>query len=105
MLVEEHARNGPVMFVTPKRSVLLRKLTQLGNQQRRRRRQREWQKAMGLDWQNNNFARASRFFVYFLSVVARLQSESASFHVLSRTATQNNNFRIQLQKRCQHLTN
>ena len=44
-------------------------------------------------------------FVYFLSVVARLQSESASFHVLSRTGTQNNNFRIQLQKRCQHLTN
>ena len=31
MLVEEHARNGPVMFVTPKRSVLLRKLTQLGS--------------------------------------------------------------------------
>ena len=29
--------------------------------QPRRRRQREWQKAMGLDWQNNNFARASRF--------------------------------------------
>ena len=47
---------------------------------------------MGLDWQNNNFARASarasRFFVYFLAVVARLQSESASFHVLSRTGTQ-----------------
>ena len=60
-------------------------------------------KAMGLDWQNNNFARASRFFVYFLTVVARLQSESASFHVLSRTGTQNNNFRIQLQKHCQHL--
>ena len=73
--------------------------------QPRRRRQREWQKAMGLDWQNNNFALASRFFVYFLSVVARLQSESASFHVLSRSGTQNNNFRIQLQKRCQHLTN
>ena len=105
MLVEEHARNGPVMFVTPKRSVLLRKLTQLGSKQRPRRRQREWQKAMGLDWQNNNFARASRFFVYFLAVVVRLQSESASFHVLSRTGTQNNNFRIQLQKRCQHLTN
>ena len=93
-------------FVTPKRSVLLRKLTQLYRElkQPRRRRQREWQKAIGLDWQNNNFARVSRFFVYFLSVVARLQSESASFHVLSRTGTQNNNFRIQLQKRCQHLT-
>ena len=55
-------------------------------------------KAVGLDWQNNNFARVSRFFVYFLAVVARLLSESASFHVLSRTGTQNNNF-------CQHLTN
>ena len=42
-------------------------------------------KAMGLDWQNNKFARASRFFVHFLAVVARLQRESASFHVLSRT--------------------
>ena len=31
MLVEEHARNGPVMFVTPKRSVLLGKFTQLGS--------------------------------------------------------------------------
>ena len=30
-------------------------------------------KAIGLDWQNNNFARASRFFVHFLAVVARLQ--------------------------------
>ena len=31
MLVEEHARNGPVMFVKPKRFVLLGKLTQLGS--------------------------------------------------------------------------
>ena len=30
-------------------------------------------KAMGLDWQNNNFASASRFFVHFLAVVARLR--------------------------------
>ena len=30
-------------------------------------------KQKGLDKQNNNFARASRFFVYFSSVVARLQ--------------------------------
>ena len=30
-----------------------------------------------LDWQNNNFARASRFFVRFLAVVPRLQRESA----------------------------
>ena len=25
---------------------------------------------MGLDWQNNNFAAASRFFVHFLAVIA-----------------------------------
>ena len=29
--------------------------------------------ATGLYWQNNNFARASRFFVYFSAVVSRLQ--------------------------------
>ena len=35
-------------------------------------------KAMGLDyWQNNNFARASRFFVHFFAVAARLYRESA----------------------------
>ena len=34
-------------------------------------------KVIGFDWQNNNFARASRFFVHFLAVVARLQRESA----------------------------
>ena len=34
-------------------------------------------KAIGLDWQNNNFACASRFFVHFFAVVARLQRESA----------------------------
>ena len=34
-------------------------------------------KAIGLDWQKNNFARASRFFVHFLAVIARLQRESA----------------------------
>ena len=33
--------------------------------------------AIGLDWQNNNFARTSRFFVHFYAVVARLQRESA----------------------------
>ena len=30
-------------------------------------------KAIGLDWQKNNFARASRFFVHFFAVVARLR--------------------------------
>ena len=34
-------------------------------------------KALGLDWQNNSSARASRFFVHFFAVAARLQSESA----------------------------
>ena len=34
-------------------------------------------KAIGLDWQKNNFARVSRFFVHFLAVIARLQRESA----------------------------
>ena len=44
---------------------------------RRRRRQRERQKTIGLDNENNNFARASRFFVHFSAVVARLQRETA----------------------------
>ena len=34
-------------------------------------------KAIGLDWQNNNFACASRFFVHFFAITARLQSENA----------------------------
>ena len=34
-------------------------------------------KAIGLDWQNNNFACTSRFFVHFFAVTARLQSENA----------------------------
>ena len=35
-------------------------------------------KAIGLDWQNNTFARASRFFcVHFFVVVGRLQRENA----------------------------
>ena len=33
-------------------------------------------KAVGLDWENNNFARASRFFVHVFAVIARLQRES-----------------------------
>ena len=66
-------------------------------------------KPIGIDWQNNNFARASRVFVHLLAVVARLQRESAWIHVLSRTGIQDNNFlffswtliqsfRIELQK-------
>ena len=59
-----------------------------GWRRRRRRRQRERQKGNRLDQQYNNYARASRFFVHFLGVVARLQR----FHVLSRTGTEDNNF-------------
>ena len=44
-------------------------------------------KAIDLDKKNNNFARASRFFVHFSAVVARLQRETAQFLVLSRTGT------------------
>ena len=37
-------------------------------------------KAIGLDWQNNNFARGSRFFVvHFFAVTARLRRENAFF--------------------------
>ena len=45
--------------------------------QRRRRQQRERQKTIGLDWQNNNFARALRFFVHFFAVTERLRRENA----------------------------
>ena len=37
----------------------------------------EGKKAIGLDWLNNNCARASRFFVHFFAVVTQLQRESA----------------------------
>ena len=33
--------------------------------------------ATGLDWQNNNFERASRFFVHFFAVASRLQRKNA----------------------------
>ena len=45
---------------------------ELKQRQRRRRRERQ-KKPIGLDWQNNNFARATRFFVHFLAVVTRQQ--------------------------------
>ena len=39
--------------------------------------------AIGLDWQNNNFEGAPRFFVHFVSVTARLlRRENAKFQVL-----------------------
>ena len=34
--------------------------------------------------QNNNFARASHFFVYFFTVFDRLRSEIAQFYFLGR---------------------
>ena len=34
-------------------------------------------KAISLDWQNNNFARASHLFVHFFAVAARLRAEIA----------------------------
>ena len=55
--------------------------------QRRGRRKENGKKAIGLDKQNNNFARASRFVVHFSAVGARLQRETAKFHVLLRTGT------------------
>ena len=42
----------------------------------RRGRQRERQKNNGYYNQNNNFARASHFFVYFFPVFARLRREN-----------------------------
>ena len=38
-------------------------------------------KAISWDWQNNNFARTSRFFVHFFAVSALLRRETAQFHV------------------------
>ena len=51
-------------------------------------------KKNGLDQQNNNFALTSGFFVHFFVVVARRPRETASFHVLSRTGTQDKNFLV-----------
>ena len=41
------------------------------------RRQREGQKSNRLNRQNKNSARASRFFVHFFAVTARLRQENA----------------------------
>ena len=51
---------------------------------RRRRRQRERRKNNTFNNQNDNFARASRFFVHFFAVTARLRRENAKFHVVQR---------------------
>ena len=68
-------------------------------------------KAIGLNWQNNNFARASRFFVHFPAVVARLQRETALSNFMFRRGREHKtttffffswtlmqSFRIQFQK-------
>ena len=47
--------------------------------QRRRRRQRERQKNNWFGLANNNFARASRFFVHFFVVTVRLRREMPNF--------------------------
>ena len=44
---------------------------------RRRRRQRQRQKSNRFNNQNNSFSRASRFFVHFFAVAARLRRENA----------------------------
>ena len=68
-------------------------------------------KAICLDKQNDNFARASRFFVHFSAVVARLQREAARSNFMFRRGREHKtttffffswtliqSFRIQLQK-------
>ena len=47
----------------------------------------ERQKSNRFSNQNNTFARASRFFVHFFAVTARLRRENAQFHVVQRTYT------------------
>ena len=41
------------------------------------RRRQTAKKKIGLDWHKNNFARASRFFIHFLAVVAQLRHETS----------------------------
>ena len=56
------------------------------SKQRRRRRELGRQKINRFIKQNNNFARASHFFVHFFTVLARLRRENAQLQVLwSRT--------------------
>ena len=49
---------------------------------------------MALNWQNNNFTRAPRFFVHFFAVAALLRRETSYFHVFWRTGIQDNDFPI-----------
>ena len=49
-------------------------------------------KALGLISKRTTLHVHHAFFVHFFAVTARLERESAWFHVLSRTGTQDNNF-------------
>ena len=49
----------------------------VNNRKFKMKRRRESKKSNSLTRQNNNFARASRFFVYFFAVTARLRRENA----------------------------
>ena len=73
-------------------------------------------KAVGLDWQNNNFARASHLFVHFFAFTPRLQRKMPNFTFFCRAWTQDNdllflflNFdsltEFNSRNNCQHLTN
>ena len=48
-------------------------IRELKRRRRRRQRERQKKKTIGLDWQNNNFARASRLFIHLFAVTARLR--------------------------------
>ena len=58
----------------------------------RRERQRERQKNNWFDKQNNNFARASRFFVHFFPVFARLRLKCLILRFMGDVNKQRRNF-------------
>ena len=57
----------------------------VNNKKLKMRRWRESQKNKSLTRQNNNFARASHFFVHFFAVNCMTTCENVKFHVLWRT--------------------
>ena len=57
----------------------------VNNRKFRTRRQRESQISNCFTRQNNNFARASRFFAHFFAVNCKTTRENAEFHVLWKT--------------------
>ena len=63
-------------------SLLTGVIRELKQQQRQRERQKT---ATGLNWQNNNAERTSRFFAHFFAVVVRLGRKTASFYISLRT--------------------